>query len=96
MRGASYLSDAYNMSNLRQELAKLGQCLVEISLSVCNLRLVLLVLLSRVDITGLQTVNSTTSHAPRATPTIYCSVLPISLIVTVNFGSCLMIASQEV
>ena len=40
MCGASYLNDAYNMSNLRQELTKLGQCLVEICLSVCNLRLV--------------------------------------------------------
>ena len=40
VRGGSYLSDAYNMSNLRQELTKLGQCLVEICLSVCNLRLV--------------------------------------------------------
>ena len=80
-------------------------------------------LLSRVDITGLQIKNSPTSHVPRATLSIYCSVclradvshflcctratkekgevctqatvLPISLIVTVNSGSCLMIASQE-
>ena len=36
-------------------------------------------LLSRVDITGLQIINSTTRHAPRATPSIYCSVLPIRI-----------------
>ena len=35
-------------------------------------------------------------NTPRATtPSIFCSVFSISLIVTVNFGSCLMIASQE-
>ena len=38
--GASSLSDAYSMSDLQQELTRLGQCFVEISLSVCNLRLV--------------------------------------------------------
>ena len=35
-------------------------------------------------------------NTPRATgPSIFCSVFSISLIVTANFGSCLMIASQE-
>ena len=71
MRGASYLSDAYNMSNLRQELTKLGQCFVEISLSACSLRLVHFYCPAvRVDITGLQIINSATSHAPRLVFTV--------------------------
>ena len=40
VRGTCYykLSVFYNMLNLQQKLIKLGQCLVEISLSVCNLK----------------------------------------------------------
>ena len=88
MRGASYLSDALQHVKFATRTNQV-RTVFSRNFFECLQPEISSFLLSRVDITGLQIINSATSHGPRL-------VLPISLIVTVNFGSCLMITSQTV